>query len=39
MADKRIPDAAIRRVWLDPRLSTTEAARKGSDAGECRILR
>ena len=28
MADKRIPDAAIRRVWLDPRLSTTEAARK-----------
>lgn len=28
MADKRIPDAAIRRVWLDQRLSTTEAARK-----------
>lgn len=28
MADKRIPDAAIRRVWLDPRLSTAAAARK-----------
>ena len=28
MADKHIPDAAIRRVWLDPRLSTTAAARK-----------
>ena len=28
MADKHIPDAAIRRVWLDPRLSTAAAARK-----------
>jgi hypothetical protein len=28
VADKHIPDAAIRRVWLDPRLSTTAAARK-----------
>lgn len=28
MADKRIPDAAIRRVWLDQRLSTAAAARK-----------
>lgn len=28
MADKHIPDAAIRRVWLDQRLSTAAAARK-----------
>ncbi len=26
MADKHVPNAAIRRVWLDPRLTTAEAA-------------
>lgn len=29
MADKHIPDAAIRRVWLDPRLSTAAARKVG----------
>lgn len=28
MADHRIPSSEIRRVWMDPDLSTTEAARK-----------